>query len=487
MASTVLAGKAVVEAGVKDNTKKGIDAIKKRFRTMSASMAKMSKKTAIAAAAIGGPLIAAAKAFANTGDKIDKLTQRTGLSVKAAQSFGFAMEQSGSSMEALEPAIKALNKGFLDFQRGSKEAKDNFKELGIDFQKFAGMDAANRFRMVLDLLGEIPNEGMRAALAAKVLGKSGTAVLPLIGNLKSLEREFSFLGTELSEEQVKSAAKVTDEFNKLSHQFKKVAVDIGSKVAPMLIQLAKFFEPILKLLSSVIKKNPGLIISLGKVAGAIGGVSLALKLLSMALVTNPFTLIVTAIGLGLTALIAFNETLKGTNDLFKDTQILALKAAAKEKAEKMWAGKDPGRQRSPEEIAKDQAAALKMLGGKGAGAFDFKATTKKEEKKEDNILKGFGNVFRSGSQMLGNAIANGSTFAAHAITGVGKMAEAANIPMISSTAGAMGNQALGLRGAGAATSAEQMLSLQKSSSAHLAAINVNIQGMRNEGINTKDE
>jgi hypothetical protein len=45
MASTVLAGKAVVEAGVKDNTKKGIDAIKKRFRTMSASMAKMSKKT----------------------------------------------------------------------------------------------------------------------------------------------------------------------------------------------------------------------------------------------------------------------------------------------------------------------------------------------------------------------------------------------------------------------------------------------------------
>ena len=248
------------------------------------------------------------------GDKIDKLSKRTNLSTDAAQSFGFAMEQSGSSMDAIEPAIKALNRNFLDMKRGSKEATDNFGSLGIGLGQLEELDTADRFRLIIKQLEQIPDAGERAAVAAKVLGKSGTAVLPLLGSLGKLEDEFSSLGDSMTKEQVAAAAKLSDSFNILNRQFKAVVVEIGSALAPMLQKAAEQIKPFIMSVVTFIKNNPDLITGLGKTAVALGTVAAATKLVSMAMAANPFGLMVMGIAAAVAALPELQRMLGLTKD-----------------------------------------------------------------------------------------------------------------------------------------------------------------------------
>ena len=311
MTTPTPAGRAVVGTDVQDNTAKGVAAITARFKRAAAKISKISKKAAIGAAAIAAPLLASSKQFAAAGDRIDKFSKRTNLSVKASQSFGFAMEQSGSEMEALEPAIKKLNAQMIDFERGSKEAVDNFSDLGISFSELQNLDTADRFRLILEKLQEIPDAGRRAGLANKILGKSGSALLPLLGNLKALEKEYDEMGVAMTKEQVEAAAKMTDAYNKVTKQFQKVAIEIGSALAPMLIQLAENFGPIIGSVGDWIAANPTLISSLGILAGSLGAVAIALKTISFLMLSNPFTLIATGITAAIASLIVFRKEIEG--------------------------------------------------------------------------------------------------------------------------------------------------------------------------------
>ncbi len=287
------AGKAVVETGVADKTKQGVKRITDRFKNASATIGRLSRKAATAAAAMAAPLILAARKFARTGDQIDKFSKRTGIGTDSAQSFGFAMEQSGSSMEKLEPAIKKFNSLMLDARRGLKSATDEFEDLGEGFESFRGLSAEDSFRKIVKLLSEMEDEQTRNALAVRFLGKSGTEVLPLLGNLEDLEKQFDALGTKMSKEQVEQAAAMTDAFNKIGHQVRAIVVQIGSALGPALTELAESWTPTIKSAIDWIRENKNLVVWLGKLAAAIGGVSLALKAMTLA---NPITAAIAAAG-----------------------------------------------------------------------------------------------------------------------------------------------------------------------------------------------
>ena len=129
MVRAVPAGRAVVTTENKDNTAKGRKQLLANYKSMTAKIGKLSKQAALGASAIAAPLALAVKKFTEQGDKIDKMAKRTGLATDDVQSLAFALEQSGSSIEAIEPAFKALNRNLLDMSRDTATAKDNFADL----------------------------------------------------------------------------------------------------------------------------------------------------------------------------------------------------------------------------------------------------------------------------------------------------------------------------------------------------------------------
>ena len=504
MVNSVPAGRAVVTTENLDKTKASTNAMVTRYKKVTAKLNKLSKQSAMLAAKIGLPLLGAAKIFASTGDKIDKLSKRTNLSTDAAQSFGFAMEQSGKSIETLEPAIKAMNRNLLDFQRGSKEAKDNFGELGIEFFKFKSLDTAGRFRLILKHLEQIPDAGQRAALAAKILGRGGTDILPLLGNLEALEAEFDTLGSKMSKEQVEAAAKLTDEFNKLQHQFKAIAINVGSAIAPALEEFARQVGPLLKHVAEWVKANPQLAQGALKVAAGLTAVSVVMK--AMALI-NPYTGIIVGAAAAITAIRKVQqatgtdyEGLTGVGGMFGPKSAVghggqasnANKQAEDSRREVARINALLSKTSQVQEARKGRIDSLKngagLIGSFGGSAVKSIFEKIKKAKVGQDIGKHVGksisDALTGGADRFKQYFQAGSNIAAGGIQLAANFSEMQRMKpeLMSSVTGGFGASALGFGSSGPSRPMEDMREINLEQRNLLEVIADNIEGIRNEGL-----
>ena len=140
--SDVEAGRAFVRLTLKiDMTKALTGALRaagERVQGFGSTVQRIGAPIAAAGAAITGAFSAAVYHFAAVGDQLDKMSARTGISASALAEFGFAAEQSGTSMEAVEKAIRRMQAGTLDLEQGLSTAKDTYKALGLSMADMAG-------------------------------------------------------------------------------------------------------------------------------------------------------------------------------------------------------------------------------------------------------------------------------------------------------------------------------------------------------------
>jgi hypothetical protein len=100
--SKVKAGSAYVELTTKNSKlMKGLADAKKRLRDFGSATRMAGLKMFGTGAAIGAPILAAAKMFASAGDQVQKMSLRTGVSTEALSTLGFAAEQSGADLGTL--------------------------------------------------------------------------------------------------------------------------------------------------------------------------------------------------------------------------------------------------------------------------------------------------------------------------------------------------------------------------------------------------
>ena len=84
--------------------------------------------------AIGGVTVAAGGLImkaASTGDRVDKMSQKVGLSRKSFQEMEFAMSQSGTKIESLQTGMKTMTKQMSGAANGTKSSAEAFKKLGV--------------------------------------------------------------------------------------------------------------------------------------------------------------------------------------------------------------------------------------------------------------------------------------------------------------------------------------------------------------------
>jgi hypothetical protein len=153
--------------------------------------------------ALTGPI----QEFLGVGDALAKMSQRTGVSVESLSELKHAAEQSGSSLEDVEKALKHM-------------AKE-----GIDVSTFDQVAAG---------IAAIEDPTKRAQEAMKVWGKSGTALLPMLGDLQALRQEARDMGLVMSGDAANGAVRVGDMLQNLWTTVKAGTMAIGQAVAPFL-------------------------------------------------------------------------------------------------------------------------------------------------------------------------------------------------------------------------------------------------------------
>jgi TP901 family phage tail tape measure protein len=271
----VRAGRAFVELSLQDNLTKGMNAAAATLKGFGTRVAEVGAVMSGIGAAITAPFIAATKSFADAGSRLYDLSQRTGLSVEALSALKYAAEQSGSSLEAVEVAIKKMEVGLTKAADGSKEMIGALDDIGLKVSDFQGMNPEQMFAKISGAIAAIPDPARKAAAAVALFGKSGTQLLPMLQDFRALSAEAQKNGLIMSTETAKAADALGDAFGLLGETIKFLGYSIGAALAPALTTLAKDFAEVVAGIARWAAENRALIVEAAQVAAAITAAGVA--------------------------------------------------------------------------------------------------------------------------------------------------------------------------------------------------------------------
>jgi hypothetical protein len=282
-ASGIRAGRAYVELFADDRALvRGLRAAQQKLAAFGAAVRSLGTKMLGLGAGLVAPLALAAKAFADTGSQLNDMAARTGVSVEALSELGYAAQQSGSSLEDVEKAIRVMQRTITAAVNGSDQAALALERVGLSAESLAGLKPEQQFAAIAAALQGIQDPTQRAAAAMGVLGKAGTNLLPMAADLGALRAEAQRLGVVMTGGQAKLADDLGDAFDRVKASLQGVANAVGTALAPVLLDLAGKVTGFLVGFREWISQNQGLVVTILTVGAAVAGVGIGLIALGMA-------------------------------------------------------------------------------------------------------------------------------------------------------------------------------------------------------------
>lgn len=175
---------------------KGISNSQSSAKTWGSSLAKAGKvgiaaitATTAAVVAFGVGLTKSVNSVADYGDKVDKMSQKIGISTDAYQKWDYVMQRAGTNVDNLKMGMKTLS-------QQAEKGSDAFQKLGISQEEVAKLSQEDLFEKTVKGLADMEAGTERTVLATQLLGRAGADLAPLLNQ-----------GSEAIEEQMKIAEK----------------------------------------------------------------------------------------------------------------------------------------------------------------------------------------------------------------------------------------------------------------------------------------
>lgn len=282
-----------------DSIKRGLGGLTDTAKSVNGVLANLGVAVSVAG------LTAMVKSAIDTGDALDEMSQRVGVSVETLSVWKPAAEQSGVSGEAFEKGLRKLSTTMLEAATGSEDAARGFSAVGVEFKNQDGtlratdqvlLDLAERFKAM-------PDGAEKTALAVQLFGKSGAELIPFLNQgrdgINELAAEMQALGVQMSSETAAQAGNFNDALDKLKLATTSIGNQIIASLLPALNDMAG---------GMVESAKQG-----GTLRAILDGVVLVLKTLALgaATVGKAFVALGEAIGAGVAAAV---EALKGNTD-----------------------------------------------------------------------------------------------------------------------------------------------------------------------------
>ncbi|ABR91346.1 tail length tape measure protein [Janthinobacterium sp. Marseille] len=282
-----------------DSIKRGLGGLTDTAKGVNGVLANLGVAVSVAG------LTAMVKSAIDTGDALDEMSQRVGVSVETLSVWKPAAEQSGVSGESFEKGLRKLSTTMLEAATGSEDAARNFAAVGVEFKNQDGtlratdqvlLDLAERFKAM-------PDGAEKTALAVQLFGKAGADLIPFLNQgrdgINELAAEMQALGVQMSSETAAQAGNFNDALDKLHLATKSIGNQIIASLLPALNDMAG---------GMVESAKQG-----GMLRTILDGVVLVLKTLALgaATVGKAIVALGEAIGAGVAAAV---EALKGNTD-----------------------------------------------------------------------------------------------------------------------------------------------------------------------------
>ena len=250
-AATPASGGLKLLSSAANDAKFQLQAATDRLGMLGSVLGKLGPAGLIAGASIaafGVGITALVMPVARVGDEFFKLSQKTGVTVEALTALDYAAKLSDVSTEGLTKALQRLSVALFDSRFEGGEGGKALKSLGV-----AATDASGQIRpteqVLLDLADKfsaMPDGADKAALAMKLFGKEGLAIIPFLNQgregIAGLMEEAQRLGLVMSEDVARASEVFNDNLTRLSAVFEGVQRQIGAAVIPV---LADFTEQVI--------------------------------------------------------------------------------------------------------------------------------------------------------------------------------------------------------------------------------------------------
>lgn len=264
---------------------RGLRRAQARLRAFGAGVTRLGARVAAPAASLLGVLTGLAKRAGDTGDRLHKMSARTGVSVEALSELGFAAEQSGSDLDTVAKVIQRMNRRLGRAADGTGPAADALERMGLSIDAIQRMSPEQKFKTIAEAMRRMEDPAEAAGLGQRIFGAEVDRILPLLADgadgLEVLQRQARELGLTVSREAAESAAKFSDRLNILSRLLKMAAFNLGAALLPMLTELGRTLSGVASRVLDWIKRNQALVVTAFKVAAvvlAVGGAIITLGL-----------------------------------------------------------------------------------------------------------------------------------------------------------------------------------------------------------------
>lgn len=192
---------------------------------------------------VAGGLTAIAKGTASAGDRVDKLSQKIGLSREGFQEWDFITSQSGMNVEQLQMGFKTLVNQVDGVTEGNKKSIENFKKLGISIKDAGGNVKSQEqiFNEAVTAFQGMEEGAEKAKLANDLFGRSGSELMPLLngaaGSVEELKKQAHDMGMVMGDQAVTDAAALTDMMDVLQRSVGGLMNKLGAALMPVLMSV----------------------------------------------------------------------------------------------------------------------------------------------------------------------------------------------------------------------------------------------------------
>ena len=255
--------------------------------------------------------------FANSllreADSIGKVSKKLGISASALQEYRYAAKIAGVETRTFDMATQRFTRRVGEAVKGTGEAKEALKTLGIQLTDNTGVTRKTEELMldVADALKGVTDPAERLRLAFKLFDSEGVAMINMMTDgadgLKNMRAEAQRLGIVMSGKTIKSAEDATDQFTALADVFKV-------NMATGFIAVLDVASPLITILANLFSEGETWAVIIGGLATVLTA-KLVPALIAVAIAAPWLTAIgisVTAIGAGVVNL---QNKISGLNDV----------------------------------------------------------------------------------------------------------------------------------------------------------------------------
>ena len=247
-----------ITAGV--TGQQAVDQLRTSMDKLNGAAEGVSKGFGMAKAAVGALIAVEAvqhiinfgRETINAADRLDEMSERTGIAVNVLSELEYAAKMNGKALEDVQSALNRVSVKATDAATGSKTAALAFDALGISVKNADGSmrSSLEITEDIGDAFRQIQDPTLKAALAVELFGKQGPSLVPMIEKLEDARKEARELGAVVGPEFAANAAEFNDNMDRLTFMAKGFAGAILADVLPAMSDMFKEFRTGIKVFGS---------------------------------------------------------------------------------------------------------------------------------------------------------------------------------------------------------------------------------------------